>query len=181
MTPCSRVIFLGDLNYRISLSEETTRSLVENKEWDTLLENDQLRVELMEGKVFEGWHEGAIKFSPTYKYYPNLDVYYGCDKSKKGEKRRAPAWCDRIIWFGKGLEQKEYNRGESMLSDHRPVWAIFTAEVENVSRNSKEFKSCFLSDRFERRPNFFELFSSDEFISKARSSFRIKGSLARSF
>lgn len=44
----------------------------------------------MEGKVFEGWHEGSINFRPTYKYYPNSDEYYG--KGKKGEKKRAPAW-----------------------------------------------------------------------------------------
>ncbi|PIA63797.1 hypothetical protein AQUCO_00201256v1 [Aquilegia coerulea] len=163
-----RVVFLGDLNYRISLSEATTRSLVENKEWNTLLENDQLRVELMEGKIFEGWQEGPIKFSPTYKYYPNSDAYYGCDQSKKGEKRRSPAWCDRIIWFGKGLKLKKYDRGESRLSDHRPVWAIFTAEVHTL----KEFKNCFLSDRFERRRHF-ELFSScEELICSGRTSFR---------
>lgn len=33
---------LGDLNYRISLPEETTRLLVEKKDWDSLLENDQV-------------------------------------------------------------------------------------------------------------------------------------------
>ncbi|KAF5206869.1 Type i inositol polyphosphate 5-phosphatase protein [Thalictrum thalictroides] len=163
-----RVVFLGDLNYRISLSEATTRSLVENKEWNTLLENDQLRVELMEGKIFEGWQEGPIKFSPTYKYYPNSDAYYGCDQSKKGEKRRSPAWCDRIIWFGKGLKQKKYDRGESRLSDHRPVWAIFTVEVNT----SREFKNCFLSDRFERRRSFEAFSSCDEFFCSGRASFR---------
>ncbi|KAL5721944.1 phosphoinositide 5-phosphatase [Ranunculus cassubicifolius] len=170
-----RVIFLGDLNYRISLSEATTRSLVDNRGWDTLLENDQLRVELNEGRVFGGWHEGAIKFSPTYKYYPNSDIYYGCDQSRKGEKRRAPAWCDRIIWFGKGLKQKVYSRGESKLSDHRPVWAIFTAEVESGRSNSKELKTCFSSDRYERRLNNFEVFSSKKEFSSlnGRSSFRI--------
>jgi len=38
--------------------------------------------------------------------------------------------CDRIIWFGEGLKQSLYDRGESTLSDHRPVRAIFTAETE---------------------------------------------------
>ncbi|KAJ0987292.1 hypothetical protein J5N97_005648 [Dioscorea zingiberensis] len=72
-----RIILLGDLNYRISLPDVKTRSLVEQKEWNTLLENDQLKVEVSEGRAFEGWHEGAISFSPTYKYYPNSDEYYG--------------------------------------------------------------------------------------------------------
>ncbi|KAH9745966.1 Type IV inositol polyphosphate 5-phosphatase 9 [Citrus sinensis] len=37
--------------------------------------------------------------------------------------------CDRIIWCGRGLKQHLYARGESKLSDHRPVKAIFSVEV----------------------------------------------------
>ncbi|XP_068660247.1 type IV inositol polyphosphate 5-phosphatase 9-like [Aristolochia californica] len=157
-----RVIWLGDLNYRISIPAATTRSLVERSEWDILLENDQLRVELSEGRVFEGWHEGSIKFAPTYKYYPNSDNYYGCAQPKKGEKRRSPAWCDRILWYGKGLKQKEYSRGESGLSDHRPVRAVFNVEVEEL-RNSHPFQNFFLPDRFDRIVDHLELFSGQQF------------------
>ncbi|XP_010939977.1 type IV inositol polyphosphate 5-phosphatase 9 [Elaeis guineensis] len=124
-----QVILLGDLNYRISLPEAKIRTLVEQKEWNILLEKDQLRMEVSEGRIFEGWHEGEISFSPTYKYYPNSDTYGGCIQGKKEEKRRAPAWCDRILWHGKGLKQNRYERCESRLSDHRPVRAIFSAEV----------------------------------------------------
>ena len=52
----------------------------------------KLRRELMEGQVFEGWHEGDIKFAPTYKYCPNSDIYFGGIHGTKVEKRRAPAW-----------------------------------------------------------------------------------------
>ncbi|KAE8730069.1 Type I inositol 1,4,5-trisphosphate 5-phosphatase CVP2 [Hibiscus syriacus] len=122
-----RVIFLGDLNYRISLPEPNVRLLVDARDWNSLLENDQLRMELMNGEL-KGWHEGSIAFAPTYKYRPNSDVYTGCfHQGKKGEKKRAPAWCDRIIWYGTGLKQHVYNRGEENFSDHRPVKAIFTA------------------------------------------------------
>ncbi|XP_057961970.1 type IV inositol polyphosphate 5-phosphatase 9 [Malania oleifera] len=125
-----QVILFGDLNYRISLPEARTRLLVDKTEWNALLRNDQLRTELMDGQVFEGWHEGKINFSPTYKYYPNSDVYYGGDhQGKKDKKRHAPAWCDRIIWLGDRLKQQLYTRGEVKLSDHRPVKAIFTAQV----------------------------------------------------
>ncbi|KAJ8537087.1 hypothetical protein K7X08_035488 [Anisodus acutangulus] len=125
------VIWLGDLNYRIYLPEPTTRSLVNDRQWSTLLQNDQLKAELRGGCTFEGWNEEEIEFAPTYKYNPDSDDYYGCNnqKGKKG-KSRTPAWCDRIIWFGKGLKQTQYSRGECKLSDHRPVRAIFTAEVK---------------------------------------------------
>ena len=38
--------------------------------------------------------------------------------------------CDRILWYGRGLIQLCYVRGESRFSDHRPVYSIFTAEVQ---------------------------------------------------
>ncbi|XP_050275646.1 type IV inositol polyphosphate 5-phosphatase 9 isoform X1 [Quercus robur] len=168
-----QVIFLGDLNYRISLPEGTTRLLTNRREWNALQENDQLRMELRDGQIFQGWQEGIIKFAPTYKYYPNSDLYYGCLEDIKGEKRRAPAWCDRVIWYGKGLKQHKYYRSELKLSDHRPVKAIFTAEV-GVTQALKGFQSFFLSDRFERITSHFELSAStDDILCKGRSSLQM--------
>lgn len=42
--------------------------------------------------------------------------------------------CDRILWYGRGLTQLCYVRGESRFSDHRPVYSIFTAEVQIPSQ-----------------------------------------------
>eukprot|EP01018_Ginkgo_biloba_P038611 Gb_30238 [translate_table: standard] len=130
-----RVIWLGDLNYRIALSYSDTKELLENNDWETLLEKDQLRIEQKAGRVFRGWNEGKIYFAPTYKYCSNSDRYTG-ENLKSREKRRTPAWCDRILWYGKGLKQLSYVRGESRFSDHRPVYAVFMAEVEmlNISK-----------------------------------------------
>ncbi|WVZ56154.1 hypothetical protein U9M48_006725 [Paspalum notatum var. saurae] len=143
-----RVILLGDLNYRISLPEAKTRLLVERRDWKTLLDNDQLRAEVRPGGAFQGWSEGAIAFSPTYKYYPNSDAYYGCGAGRKGEKRRAPAWCDRVLWRGAGLRQTRYDRCESRLSDHRPVRAVFNVEVD-APGNLNSLRSFFMSERFD--------------------------------
>ena len=38
----SRMIWIGDLNYRVSLSYEDTRALLEENDWDALLEKDQV-------------------------------------------------------------------------------------------------------------------------------------------
>ncbi|KAG2605400.1 type I inositol polyphosphate 5-phosphatase 5-like [Panicum virgatum] len=124
-----RMIWLGDLNYRVSLSYEETRTLLEENDWDTLLEKDQLMVEREAGRVFRGWKEGKICFAPTYKYTQNSDAYAG-ETAKSKKKRRTPAWCDRILWHGDGIEQLQYLRGESRFSDHRPVCGVFAVEVD---------------------------------------------------
>ncbi|XP_072952543.1 type I inositol polyphosphate 5-phosphatase 4-like [Typha angustifolia] len=127
-----RIIWLGDLNYRIALSYCSAKALVEMHNWRQLLEKDQLRIEQRCGRVFQGWKEGRIYFPPTYKYSNNSDRYTG-DSMHPKEKRRTPAWCDRILWYGRGLNQLSYVRGESRFSDHRPVYSLFTAEVEIFS------------------------------------------------
>ncbi|XP_061375336.1 type I inositol polyphosphate 5-phosphatase 4-like [Gastrolobium bilobum] len=137
-----RIVWLGDLNYRIALSYRAAKALVEMHNWKVLLENDQLHIERRRGRVFEGWNEGKIYFPPTYKYSNNSDRYAGDERHSK-QKRRTPAWCDRILWYGRGLRQLSYVRGESRFSDHRPVYGIFLAEVESVSRNRiKKCSSC---------------------------------------
>lgn len=131
-----RIIWLGDLNYRISLPYSSAKALVEMHNWKQLLERDQLRIERRRGHVFQGWIEGRIYFPPTYKYSFNSDLYSGYGVRPK-EKRRTPAWCDRILWHGNGLSQLSYVRGESRFSDHRPVYSIFMAEVEILRQRKR--------------------------------------------
>ncbi|MCO5608551.1 hypothetical protein L7F22_062762 [Adiantum nelumboides] len=124
-----RIIWFGDMNYRLNMSDSKARFLVAREDWTTLLGKDQLKKELSRGRTFDGWLEGTISFAPTYKYIVNSNRYAG-EGAKHGEKRRVPAWCDRILWHGKGLRQLSYRREELTLSDHRPVIGIFLAEVE---------------------------------------------------
>ncbi|XP_021690551.2 type IV inositol polyphosphate 5-phosphatase 3 isoform X2 [Hevea brasiliensis] len=122
-----RIILLGDLNYRINLSYEKTCELISRKEWAELVERDQLVWELRKGHAFDGWTEGTLNFPPTYKYEMNSDKYYGEDPQVG---RRVPAWCDRILSYGKGMRLLNYRRTELKLSDHRPVTATYMVEVE---------------------------------------------------
>ncbi|XP_027924822.1 type IV inositol polyphosphate 5-phosphatase 3-like isoform X2 [Vigna unguiculata] len=124
-----RIIWLGDLNYRINLSNVETKALISKKQWSKLVEKDQLMRELKNG-VFGGWSEGILNFPPTYKYEVNSDKYYGEDP-KVG--KRSPAWCDRILSYGKGMKLLSYRRAELKLSDHRPVTATYMVEVETFS------------------------------------------------
>ncbi|GMI72513.1 hypothetical protein like AT5G04980 [Hibiscus trionum] len=132
-----RVIWLGDLNYRIALSYSDTGKLLKEKAWDSLYNNDQLKIEREAGRVFKGWKEGKIYFAPTYKYSLNSDIYAGETVETKS-KRRTPAWCDRILWHGSGIYQLSYERKESRFSDHRPVCSTFWVSVEAMEDGSKK-------------------------------------------
>ncbi|KAM3333261.1 hypothetical protein ACQJBY_028394 [Aegilops geniculata] len=135
-----KVIWFGDLNYRIALSYEDTKRLLTENNWDALFEKDQLKIERDAGRVFRGWNEGKIYFAPTYKYSSNSDAYAG-ETATSNKKRRTPAWCDRILWQGDGTSQLSYYRGESRFSDHRPVCGTFIVEVEALNRKTKRRSS----------------------------------------
>lgn len=60
----------------------------------SLLPHDELQQQIRKRKAFhDGWREGPITFLPTYKYDAgSVGVF---DSS---EKKRAPSWCDRILF-----------------------------------------------------------------------------------
>lgn len=78
------------------MENDLARELIKKQDWTALQEFDQLRQELGEGGVFQGWSEGNIEFAPTYKYSTfNCNRYSGTHPSRAGEKQRTPAWYAR--------------------------------------------------------------------------------------
>ncbi|WIA30979.1 hypothetical protein OEZ86_001026 [Tetradesmus obliquus] len=71
------VVWLGDLNYRLTCSSDEARRLLRADKLEALLSYDQLTREMEAGHVFQGWREGPISFSPTYKYHLGCNVYSG--------------------------------------------------------------------------------------------------------
>lgn len=124
------VILNGDLNYRIdTMSRDTVVMAVKQKNLSKLLERDQLLVARRRKPDFKLriFEEMPITFAPTYKY----DV--GTDNYDTSEKKRAPAWCDRLLFRGNGrIQQLDYMRHEVRVSDHRPVTGKFELTVKRV-------------------------------------------------
>lgn len=136
------IIWLGDFNYRIGLSDDRARSLVKSNDLDTLYENDQLNIQMVAGMTFPFYSEARILFPPTYKFDLGSDNY---DTSEKG---RIPAWTDRVLRKGTNLKQIEYNSAPLRFSDHRPVFATFECTITIVD----EAKKLALSTRlYEKR------------------------------
>eukprot|EP01127_Copromyxa_protea_P004430 TRINITY_DN14291_c0_g1_i1.p1 TRINITY_DN14291_c0_g1~~TRINITY_DN14291_c0_g1_i1.p1 ORF type:complete len:801 (+),score=169.82 TRINITY_DN14291_c0_g1_i1:726-3128(+) len=127
--------WFGDFNFRIDLSYSEVIARIKSNDLSALLANDQLQKARITGQVFQGFKEGVIDFLPTYKYNVGTDVY---DTS---EKRRTPAWCDRILWSNKedcNAVQLSYSRGEELyFSDHRPVKSLFLVDVKEVDLQKK--------------------------------------------
>ncbi|KAL9129500.1 MAG: hypothetical protein Q9217_002060 [Psora testacea] len=124
-------ILNGDLNYRIdTMSRDTVIKAVNANNLAKLLERDQLLVSRRRNPAFRlrTFRESPISFAPTYKY----DV--GSDRYDTSEKRRAPAWCDRILYRGVGrIKQLNYRRHELRVSDHRPVSGTFKMRIKSIS------------------------------------------------
>lgn len=89
----------------------------------SLLPHDELHQQMKARKAFhDGWREGPINFLPSYKYDAgSVGVF---DSS---EKRRAPSWCDRILYrtrrdkvaFDQKIKEEEEarKRDEEMRAD----------------------------------------------------------------
>ena len=129
-------ILNGDLNYRIdAIPRDTVVNLVSKGELGKLLERDQLMVSRrrVSGFRLSPFNEAPITFAPTYKY----DV--GSDKYDSSEKKRSPAWCDRVLYRGVGrIKQVEYRRHEIRVSDHRPVSGTFKIRVKTIDPGRRE-------------------------------------------
>ncbi|KAJ0046930.1 hypothetical protein Pint_05250 [Pistacia integerrima] len=162
------IIFFGDFNYRLfGISYDEARDFVSQRCFDWLREKDQLRAEMKEGKVFQGMREAIIRFPPTYKFERHRAGLAGYDS---GEKKRIPAWCDRIIY----RDTRAGATAECSLdcpvvssimlydacmdvteSDHKPVQCKFHVKIAHV-------------DRSERRQVFGDILRSNEKFIKSK-------------
>jgi len=125
------IFFYGDLNYRIQLKYEAVLKCIKEKDFETLLSNDQLTIEKKEGRVLENFSEGKIKFAPTYKFDKGTNDY-------ESEKKRIPSYTDRILYRSKKFENlvKVYFYDSCMdylSSDHKPIVGYYGVEIEKIN------------------------------------------------
>jgi len=96
------------------------------------LDLDELKSLLSSHPVLKKFEEQKISFNPTYKYDKNSEKY---DSSKK---LRKPAWTDRILISRSSrltgdLKPMDYFADHKFqLSDHRPVFGLFSLQVNLI-------------------------------------------------
>ncbi|EGG01278.1 uncharacterized protein MELLADRAFT_67154 [Melampsora larici-populina 98AG31] len=147
---CNHLFFMGDLNYRISLSalDEVGKAKISRSKLHQMLqdgpyrsivsEHDTLSHQHNSNNVLYGLREGPIDFKPTYKYdrkSPDRFVDFS---------QRLPGWTDRIFFTSwndpmpsdqdsrstkinpSSTQVISYHSVQHALgSDHKPVIAVF--------------------------------------------------------
>lgn len=148
------VVFAGDLNYRIDgLERDVVIQATIDENWPLLLDYDQLSLQLRTNPYFalSDFKEGPISFAPTFKFDVGTDLYDSSDK------KRVPAYCDRVfeldftdlrdiqILFRGRIRLLRYQRGNSTMSDHKPVCAVMDVTTRQVDwTRYKEIKNSIL-------------------------------------
>ncbi|CUA69348.1 putative inositol polyphosphate 5-phosphatase C9G1,10c [Schizosaccharomyces pombe 972h-] [Rhizoctonia solani] len=161
------VVFLnGDLNYRIDQRRDVVIQSIQSGDIHSLLANDQLLKEMHYNPGFRlrPFTEPPITFAPTYKYDR------GSNEFDSSEKRRIPAWCDRILYRSRGdrVHHEHYRRYEPNVSDHRPVSGGFRVEVKSVNRDAWNIVKARVQEEWQERQGQL-LWVSQEFYTGSMS------------
>ena len=151
------LLFLGDLNYRITYGApgtenefESVKGLVRERQFTELMMHDQLNGHRECGRSFVNFQESTVNFPPTYrmvkrkekKQMTHEDVYL-----KYGNKKyQSPSYCDRILHLSHLSMSKRREGGqqndpllhpqyytavhECTQSDHRPVVGTYEIELK---------------------------------------------------
>ena len=134
------LLFFGDTNYRLDLTYDDATAAAARGDTAWLAKHDQCSKERSAGRLFQEprLQEGPLGFLPTYKFDKGTQVY---DTS---EKRRIPAWCDRVLWAdspGKGGVAAELLAYESIMdvcdSDHKPVRQLMKVTLHTCDEPRK--------------------------------------------
>ncbi|XP_067931097.1 phosphatidylinositol polyphosphate 5-phosphatase type IV-like [Watersipora subatra] len=125
------VFWAGDLNFRITKEKDQVLEMVklerkaENPNYGQLLESDELTQAMLSQEVFKEFHEGDIRFPPTYKFDIDTDNY---------DELRTPSYTDRILYMSRKRHtvvcEKYSSVPEITHSDHKPVYGLYQVNLK---------------------------------------------------
>ncbi|KAG2498827.1 hypothetical protein HYH03_003020 [Edaphochlamys debaryana] len=178
LADAAALVWAGDFNYRINSNYDDVCKRAAAGDFAALYEMDQCRLQMKDGKVFRGLYEGIPLgfpvFVPTYKFdkqepVVGLDQFmaaggFGALGYNGGrpllklpydtsEKKRVPAWTDRIFFRGSRAGTLDVAEEEVKVSvgapedyncclevndsDHKPVYALLQVELPAYAQAEK--------------------------------------------
>lgn len=130
---CRRIIWLGDLNYRINLPYEQTRELISKRDWSKLVERDQVRFQ------FTRFLPNLVKILKADPYSVLPFFFFTC---------LSCAWLVDPLLFWRGtlfpLEKSSKSFYSFEFTSLSPYWGkclkdnhfnIFNSDLQPVNRN----------------------------------------------
>ncbi|KAK1220132.1 hypothetical protein PQX77_017122 [Marasmius sp. AFHP31] len=121
------------------LPDSDVRTILGAEHWDSkfnaLLKHDQLKNAMRDNKAFDLFSERPIEHLPTYRFSSGIMTdNLGYDIKRK------PAWTDRVLYAHSSLTSLVLHRSyaghpEITMSDHKPVSADFTVNVDVYDKN----------------------------------------------
>lgn len=134
------VFWSGDLNYRLEFQRDKVMNMIARKAFESLFQFDQLRLEMKEGTVFQGFADEEPTFPPTYKYEVAPMPQQGADPGPvrpervyTDKKQRVPSWCDRVLVRSQPNSPIRRTSlaccDEITTSDHSPVSSTFSIQL----------------------------------------------------
>jgi hypothetical protein len=145
MNQWDHLLWLGDLNYRLDLSDlfgeeaaqaktpppelfNTITQLTDAGDFGALVACDQLGRAQARGDAFVGFQEGVLSHPPTFKVKRAAGLQYNT--------QRSPAYCDRILWRclpgAQASQEALWAALECDTSDHKPVAATMLLSRQPV-------------------------------------------------
>lgn len=143
--------------------------LISKKDYNALLELDELNREMKAGRVLEGFKALQPTFPPTFKRirgmslnlqnndieFSSLENYY--------HMKRIPSYTDRILFkslspFSSNIQVNKFNSIEEISSsDHKPVIASFSLLTTQWKEEIKLYKSINTNKILKLNVSFSEL------------------------
>jgi hypothetical protein len=151
------LVIIGDLNYRIEMTYEECRAVIDRGAVAELNAKDQLTITRSSDAAIARLKEPPRAFMPTYKFDADSDEYDTSPKhrvpswtdrilTKRGRRRLAIATANGIVWDFLAPEKLNfpsmprcvaYTSGKCRFSDHRSVTSASVFNVPVVKKKEK--------------------------------------------
>jgi hypothetical protein len=136
-------VFFGDMNFRSEAVDfDLCLQQIAAQSYNELLKKDEFYLHREKDHLLRTMAEGPVTFAPTYKYICGTNNY---------DRNVIPAYCDRVLFSTKqpgSLKQVYYNRAEINVSEHKPVTAVFEAEVHTIDQTQHRIYASQFAAKF---------------------------------